>query len=52
MHRGEQSKISLKEIGLVSFNSRDNANTFRMFFSNSVDSLLQKLKKCKFKVNL
>ena len=40
--RGKQSKISLKEIGLVSFNSKDNVNTFYMFFSNFVDSLLKK----------
>ena len=36
------SKISLKENGVVSFNSKDNANTFCRFFSNLADSLLQK----------
>ena len=38
-----QSKISLKENGVVSFNSNDNVNTFCSFFSNLTDSLLQKL---------
>ena len=39
---GRQFKI-LKENGLVSFHSKDNANTFCRFFSNLADSLLQKL---------
>ena len=38
-----QSQISLKENGLASFNSNDNANTFCRFFSNLADSLQQKL---------
>ena len=40
---GAQSKISLKENRIVSFNSRDNASTFCKFFSNLTDSLLQEL---------
>ena len=40
---GRQSKILLKENGLVSFHSKDNANTFCRFFSNLAYSLLQKL---------
>ena len=38
-----QSKLSVKEDGVVSFNSKDNANIFCRFFSNLADSLLQKL---------
>ena len=38
-----QSKISLKENGVVSLNSQDNANTFCRFFSKKGDSLLQTL---------
>ena len=41
--RGRQSKTSLKENGVASFDSKDNANTFSRFFSNLADSLLQKL---------
>ena len=37
-----QFKISLKENGVVSSNSEDNANTFCRFFSNLADLLLQK----------
>ena len=39
---GMQSRISLKENGVVSFNSKDNTNTFYRFFSNLADSLLHK----------
>ena len=35
---GRQSKISLKENNVVSFNSKDNANTFCRFFSNLPNS--------------
>ena len=35
---GRQSKISLKENNVVSFNSKDNANTFCRFFSNIPNS--------------
>ena len=35
---GRQPKISLKENGLISYNSNDNANTFYKFFSNLTDS--------------
>ena len=38
-----QSKKSLKENGVVSLNSQDNANTFCRFFSKKGDSLLQTL---------
>ena len=41
--RKRLSKTSLKETGIVSFNSKDNANTFCRFFSNLADLLLQKL---------
>ena len=34
---GRCSKISLKENGVVSFNSKDNANTFFRFFSDLAD---------------
>ena len=34
---GRQSKISLKENGVVSFNSKNNANNFCRFFSNLAD---------------
>ena len=38
--KGEnQSKISIKENGIVSFNSGDNADVFCGFFSNFADSL-------------
>ena len=40
---GRQSKISLKENGVVSFDSKKNANIFCRFFSNLADSLLLKL---------
>ena len=40
---GMQSEIPLKENGLEPFNSKVNVNTFDRFFSNIVDSLLQKL---------
>ena len=41
--KGErQSKISLKENGVVSFDSKKNAYTFCRFFSNLADSILQK----------
>ena len=40
---GRQSKISLKENGVVSFDRKKNANIFCMFFSNLADSLLLKL---------
>ena len=41
--KGErQPKISLKENGVISYNSNDNANTFCKFFSNLTDSSLQK----------
>ena len=36
---GMQSKISLKENGVVSFNAKDNTNIFYRFFSNLADSL-------------
>ena len=39
---GKQPKISLKENGLISYNSNDNANTFYKFFSNLTDSSPQK----------
>ena len=47
------SKISLKENSIVFFNSKDNRNTFCMFFSNVADLLLQKLPhpKSKFGIN-
>ena len=38
-----QSKISLKENSVVPFDSKKNANIFCRFFSDLVDSLLQKL---------
>ena len=49
---GRQSRISLKESGAVTFDSK-NANIFCRFFSNLADSLLQKLPhpKNKFRIN-
>ena len=41
--RGRQSKRPLKENGIASFISKDNANNFCWFFSNLADSLLQTL---------
>ena len=49
---GKQSKISLKENGVVAFNSKDNINTFCRFFSNLADSLLQKLPHLKNKFGI
>ena len=49
---GMQSKISLKENGVVSFNSKCNANSFCKFFSNLADSLLQKLPRPKNKFEI
>ena len=40
---GIQSKISLKENGVVSFDPKKNADIFCSFFSNLADSLLLKL---------
>ena len=40
---GMQSKISLKENGVVSFDSKKKANIFCKFTSNLADTLLQKL---------
>ena len=40
---GRQSKISLKENGVVSLDSKDNANTFCKFLLNLPDSLLLNL---------
>ena len=39
---GKQSKIPLKENGVVSFDPKKNANIFCRFFPNLADSLLQK----------
>ena len=36
-------QATLKEHGVVSFDSKDTVNTFSMFFGNLADSLLQKL---------
>ena len=47
-----QSKISLKENGVISFNSKDNANTFGMFFSNLADLLLWKLPLANYKFGI
>ena len=41
--QGKQSKISLEENSVVSFDSKKNANIFCRFFSNSGNSLLQKI---------
>ena len=49
---GRQSKISLKENGVVSFNSKENVNSFCRFFSNLADSLLQKLPRPKNKFGI
>ena len=49
---GNQSKISLKETGVVSFNSQDNASTFCRLFSKLADSLLQKLPRPKNKFGI
>ena len=38
---GRQSKISLKENNIVSFDSKNNENIFCRFFGNLVVSLLQ-----------
>ena len=46
---GIQFKISLNEHDVVFFNSKGNANSFRRFFSNLADSLLQKLSHPKYK---
>ena len=48
---GMQSKVSLNEDGVVSFNSKGNANSFCRFSSNLADSLLQKLPPPKYKFN-
>ena len=40
---GRQSKISLKENDVVSFDSKHNANTFCKFLLNLPDSLLLNL---------
>ena len=45
-----QSKISLKENGLVSFYQKHNKNIFHRFFSSLTDSLLKKI--LPWKVNL
>ena len=50
--RGRQFKISLKENSVVSYNSKDNANTFCRIFSNLADSLLQKLPGLKTKFGI
>ena len=47
-----QSKISLKENGVIYFNSKDNSITFCRFFSNLGDSLLQKLPRPKNKCGI
>ena len=47
---GMQSKKSLKDNGVVSFNSADNANTFCRFFSYLADSMLLKLPHPKNKI--
>ena len=48
--KGErQSKISLKENDVVSFDSKKNAYTFCRFFSNLADSILQKFPRTKKK---
>ena len=49
---GRQSKKSLKENGVLSFNSKDNANTFWRFFSNLADSRPQNLPRLKNKYGI
>ena len=44
--------MTLKEDAVASFNSRDNTNTFCIFFSNLADSLLQKLLHLKSKFRI
>ena len=48
--RGRQSKILLKENGVVSYNSKNNAYIFCRFFSNVAGSLLRKLRHSKNKL--
>ena len=50
--KGRQCKISLKENGVVYFNSKDSANTFCRFFSSLANSLLQKLQPPKNKFGI
>ena len=50
--RGRQSKISLKENGVVSFDPKKNANIFCRLFSNIADSLLLKLPRPKNKFGI
>ena len=51
--KGErQGRISLKENSVVSFNSKDNANTYCRFFSYLADLLLQKLARPKNKFRI
>ena len=47
-----QSKISLKENGVVSFDPKRNANIFCRFFSNLANSLLLKLPRPKNKFGI
>ena len=49
---GRQSKISLKENGVVSFDPKRNANIFCRFFSNLANSLLLKLPRPKNKFGI
>ena len=48
--RGRQSKILLKENGVVSYKSKNNAYIFCRFFSNVAGSLLRKLRHSKNKL--
>ena len=50
--RGRQSKVSLKENSVVSFDPKNNANIFCRFFSNLADSLLLKLPHPKNKLGI
>ena len=50
--RGRQSKVSLKENSVVSFDPKNNANIFCRFFSNLADSLLLKLPHPKKKLGI
>ena len=49
---GRQSKISLKENGVVSFDPKKNANIFCRFFSNLAGSLLLKLSRLETKFEI
>ena len=50
--KGRQSKISLKENGVVSFEPKKNSNIFYRFFSNLADSLLLKFPRAKNKFGI